>query len=438
MKSSLRIKIYAALSLAAAVCIGGLRAAEIPELVLPAGAGVNIHFVRGHEKDIDMIAAAGFKFVREDFFWDSIEKKKGEYDWSAYDELTANLERRGIRPYFILDYSNPLYEEIVSAKNPITGKINRSRASPQHPESVEAFARFAAAAAKHFQGRHVIWEIWNEPNITFWQPQPDVKQYTALALAAGRAVREADPQATIVAPACSGFAWDFLETFLKSGALEFLDAVSVHPYRSPKQPPETAARDFSRLRDIIDRYAPPAKKGKIPILSGEWGYSSNTHGVSQEKQAQFIVRQQLSNLLNGVPISIWYDWRNDGPDPNENEHNFGTVTQDLEPKPAYAAVQTLTRELSGYRISRRFDTGNTNDFVLVLMNSMNETKLAAWTLGEPRSVSLRLQSSANKELPLIRGDENGSKVELKDGHIVLGLTGLPEYVDLGNEARLKE
>ena len=41
--------------------------AEIPEPVLPAGVGVNIHFVTGHEKDLDLIAAAGFKFVRMDF-----------------------------------------------------------------------------------------------------------------------------------------------------------------------------------------------------------------------------------------------------------------------------------------------------------------------------------------------------------------------------------
>src|ERR1051325_7065259 len=81
---------------------------EIPEPVIPAGVGVNIHFVRGHEKDLDMIAAAGFKFIRMDFGWGGIERKKGQYDWSAYDELTANLEKRGIRPLYILDYSNPL------------------------------------------------------------------------------------------------------------------------------------------------------------------------------------------------------------------------------------------------------------------------------------------------------------------------------------------
>ena len=370
--------------------------AEIPEPVLPAGVGVNIHFVTGHEKDLDLIAAAGFKFVRMDFHWQAIETRKGEYNWAGYEELLANLEKRGLRAILILDYSHHLYEEDVTSPHPITGQPHKTTASPQHPESVAAFARWAAAAAKHFQGRHVLWEIWNEPNIHFWTPKPDAQQYTTLALATAKAIREADPQATIIGPASAGFPWEFLETFLKSGVLEYLDAVSVHPYRDPQNPPETAAGDYQKLRALIDRCAPPAKKGRMPILSGEWGYSTYKKGVSLETQAAFVARQQLSNLLNGVPLSIWYDWKNDGPDPNENEHNFGTVLPDLKPKPAYVAIQTLTRELSGYRIARRLSLAGDKDYVLLCTNQAGEQKLAAWTLGEPHPASLEISLKERK------------------------------------------
>src|SRR6266704_2156019 len=88
-------------------------AAELPEPVLPAGVGVNIHLATGHARDLDLIAAAGFKFIRMDFGWGGTERKKSEYNWTAYDELTANLEKRGLRAIYILDYSNPLYEEEV-------------------------------------------------------------------------------------------------------------------------------------------------------------------------------------------------------------------------------------------------------------------------------------------------------------------------------------
>jgi polysaccharide biosynthesis protein PslG len=406
-------------------------AAEIPGLVFPNGVGVNIHFTRGNAKDLDLIAAAGFKVVRMDFLWGRTERRKGEYDWTEYDELTAELERRGIRPYYILDYSNPLYEATVITQNPDTlREEDRSTASPRRPESIAAFARWAASAAGHFRGRHVIWEIWNEPNIEFWKPEPDVKQYVALALATCKAIREADPQATIVAPATSKFPWGFLKKFLKSGVLEYLDGVSVHPYRE-ESPPETAADDYKRLRQLIEQSAPNEAKKGIPIISGEWGYSSDKMtGISLEKQADFIARQQLSNLLQGVPISIWYDWKNDGEDVNERLHNFGAVTYDLQPKPGYVAIQTLTRELSGYRIASRRNTGNKKDFVLILKNNVGETKLAVWTVGKPHAVAFDLEATAATELFIVEGNGKRGRIEIGKNNFTVKLSSSPAYITL--------
>jgi hypothetical protein len=412
-------------------------AAEIPDHVFPNGVGVNIHFTRGNAKDLDLIAAAGFKVVRMDFLWGRTERRKGEYDWSEYDELTAELERRGIRPYYILDYSNPLYEATVITQNPDTlREEDRSTASPRSPESIAAFARWAASAAGHFRGRHVIWEIWNEPNIEFWKPEPDVKQYIALALATCKAIREADPQATIVGPATSKFPWGFLKKFLKSGVLEYLDGVSVHPYRE-ESPPETAADDYKRLRQLIEQSAPNEAKKGIPIISGEWGYSSDKMtGISLEKQADFIARQQLSNLLQGVPISIWYDWKNDGEDVNERLLNFGTVTYDLQPKPGYVAIQTLTRELSGYRIASRRNTGNKKDFVLILKNTIGETKLAVWTVGKPHAVAFDLEAAAATELFIVDGHGKTGRIEIGKNSFTVKLSSSPAYITL-KAAQLK-
>ncbi len=412
-----------------------LSAADLPPLVLPAGVGVNIHFVTGHERDLDLIAGAGFRFVRMDFGWQGIERKEGEYDWSDYDALAGALATRGLRAVYILDYSNPLYEETVSAKNPINGRPEeRVTASPQHPASVAAYARWAAAAAKHFQGRRIIWEIWNEPNIFFWRPKPDAHQYAALAVAAAKAVREADPQATILAPASSGFPWEFLETLFQAGVLEYLDGVSVHPYRDYKRSPETAAADYEKLHQLIDRYAPPAKQGKLPIISGEWGYATHTQGVSLETQAGFLVRQQLANLLAGVPLSIWYDWKNDGDDPAEREHNFGTVRPDLTPKPAYRAIQTMTHELRGFRIVRRQPTDNAADFVLLLRNEAGQSKVAAWTTGEPHPAVLRLDGPAAATIPVTVSAGVVGMVRPQAGALTIPLTATPQYLTLGGAA----
>jgi len=429
-------------------------AADLPPLVVPRGVGVNIHFNRGHHADLDLIAAAGFKFIRMDLGWSGIERERGRYDWSAYDELTANIEARGIRPLYILDYSNPLYEETVATRDPVSGRDHRATASPQRPESVAAFARWAGEAARHFKGRRVVWEIWNEPNISFWKPKPDVGQYTTLALATCEAIRAADPHATIIGPATSEVPVKFLEEFFASGVLAHLDAVSVHPYRNYTRPPETAAEDYAKLRDLIRRYAPDGRK-ELPIISGEWGYASHTKGVSPETQAAYIVRQQLANLLAGIPVSIWYDWKNDGSDPEEREHNFGTVWPDLKPKPAYTAIRTMTTALNGYRIARRLETGNSQVYVLLCETVGGPAKLVAWTIGEPHEVRVPARAqgrvivratlgSGETTLGLETKRDDGIKEELyarcepdKDAmlrltvdNLGIGLGPMPVYVSL--------
>lgn len=412
------------------VLSAGVHGTEIPELRIPETVGVNIHFTRGHERDLDLIAAAGIKVVRMDFVWAGIEQKKGEYDWSAYDELTGNLEKRGLRSYYILDYSNPLYEERVVSRNPVTGKEQKDVASPQHPESVAAFARWAGAAAERYKGRRVIWEIWNEPNISFWKPKPDVQQYITLALATCKSIRAADPDALIVGPATSELPLEFLEQFFKSGVLEFLSAVSVHPYRNYSKAPETALHEYEKLRALIDRYATAGRK-KLPVLSGEWGYASHTKGVPLEVQANFVIRQQLVNLFAGVPVSIWYDWKNDGTDPDEREHNFGLVTHELEPKPAYVALKTMTSELRGFSIVRRVNVGTEDAFVFLLANADGKERLAAWSGKEPRAVKVPSHVSGAGTVTIV--DAQGAKeTRTIERPLQLDLRSRPIFVELSN------
>lgn len=399
----------------------------LPPAVLPHGVGVNIHFTRGHAQDLDLIAAAGFKFVRMDFAWGATERTKGRYVWDDYDELTANLERRGLRALYILDYSNGLYEDAIRSRDPISGTQRTDIAAPRKPDSVEAFARWAAAAAGHFRGRGILWEIWNEPNIGFWKPQPNVRDYATLALATCRAIREADPHAMILAPASSGFPWPFFETLFESGALEHLDAVSVHPYRSYSQSPETAAGDYLRLRALIERHASPAKQ-RLPIVSGEWGYATHTNGVSPDTQAAFVARQQLANLYRNIPLSIWYDWKNDGLDPDEREHNFGVVTHDLQPKPAYHAVQTLTAQLGGYRVVRRLTVADLDAWVLLCVDPTGRQKLAAWTSGKPAAARLDLGLELADAVSAVDGFGQARELRIEHGALVIELEALPQYI----------
>lgn len=334
----------------------------LPGPTVPEGFGVNIHFTDPQPEEMERFAEAGFKFVRMDFFWEGIEREKGKYDFSAYDRLMGHLDKAGARAYFILDYGHRFYDDGLS---------------PHSPAGRAAFAAFAKAAAAHFKGRGVIWEVWNEPNISFWKPKPNADDYTKLAVETVKAVREADPKATILIPGASGFPWDFFETLFASGILAHVDGVSVHPYRESH--PETAAEDYGRLRALIARYAPPEKR-MLPIVSGEWGYSTAEKRFSEADQARYIVRQYLSNLANGVNLSIFYDWKDDGPDPKENEHRFGTVRQDLSPKPSFLAAKALIQELKGYSFRHRLKGDTPADWKLLFANAdSGSLALVSWT-----------------------------------------------------------
>lgn len=385
------------------------RLAGTPPVRIPDSFGVNIHFTGAPQKDLDMITAAGFKFVRMDFAWASVERERDKYNFQPYDELVEGLQARGVRALFILDYGNPVYGN----DRAVIG-----------PEMRKAFSAFAAAAAARYAGKGVIWELWNEPNLDqFWHPQPSVNDYTAMAREAGQAMRAADPECTIVGPAVSGFPWDFLEACFKAGVLEWWDAVTVHPYRN--SPPETVVADYDRLRGLIRQYAPSGKT--VPIISGEWGYSTFHYGgmsLSREQQAQYLVREFLVNLSQGVPLSIWYDWRDDGPDPKETEHNFGTITYDREPKPAYQAAKTLAAVLGGFKFAGRLATASTDEWVLRFRLD-TQVALAIWTVRGPHPIEVTAPNGAVRCVSML-GEE--SQILPASGTLTVSATQSPTYV----------
>jgi hypothetical protein len=97
----------------------------------------------------------------------------------------------------------------------------------------------------------------------------------------------------------TGSIFPFLESCFKGGLLEYWSAVSVHPYR--QLGPETAVAEYCRLRQLIEMYQPKRDTNEtIPIIAGEWGYSSAWRGLSEPLQAQKLARQFLTNSANNV------------------------------------------------------------------------------------------------------------------------------------------
>ena len=364
-----------------------------------------------------MIEDAGFRWVRMDFIWQITEPERGKYDFSRYDRFLTGLEAHHLRAILILDYGNSLYTD---------GKAVRTA------EAREAFARWAAAAATHFAGRGIVWEIFNEPNIPmFWPPKPVTDEYVALATAVNEAIQKAAPNERVIAPAAANVDLPFLEACFRGGALARWNAVSVHPYRHTS--PESVAPEYAALRSVIQKFTDPGRE-VVPVISGEWGYSSAWQGMTEEKQAVMLARQFLTNAGNGISISIWYDWRDDGLDANEAEHHFGLVrhayqaraAQPFLAKPAYQAARTLMTILRGYSFAERLPVGSSHDYLL-LFRKGDQQRIAAWTTS-PNEHEVTVRKMAGKFSVTRLNGEDGGTVEAQNGALSIEVTSSPVYL----------
>lgn len=371
----------------------------------PTEFGVNIHFTKPLPGEMDVLQKMGCQVVRMDFAWSRIETIKGRYDFREYDGLVAELARAGIRPYFILDYGNAYYQ-----KGGLTD-----------PAAQDAFARFAGAAVNHFKGRGIIWELWNEPNILpFWSPKPDVDAYIQLAKKTVKEIRKYDPKAWIVGPATSGFDWEFLESVFSAGLLEDFDAVSVHPYRPGS--PESVWEDYAKLDSMMEFFG-----RRRPILSGEWGYSTFNRGVSEQRQASYLSRMWALNAAARVPVSIFYDWRDDGDNPDEVEHRFGLVRRNFEPKAGYLAAQNWIEISKKWTVRRRLE--DTDGKVVLLLEARKGRGLAllSWDPAEDRLPQLREQAKEEAEILRKRFSELLGDQEVRITREKAAITGLKAF-----------
>ena len=374
MRSKLLLFLFAAF-----LCFGFCTNASFATVPIPKGVGVCIH--SGTAQDLDMVKAAGFTIARTDFKWGQVENVKGQYNWTAADQLVNDLTSRGIRPYFILDYNNTNY----LAQSELVGICT--------PQQVQGFTNFAAAAAARYKGKGIIWEIWNEPNLdTFWNPSNNVDQYMTLLKSAVPAIKAADPNAIVIAPAVAFTAntFSFLDGCGKQGLYGLVDAISVHPYQNAA--PDNGGLDYlyDTIRNQIKTYNP--SNPNLPIIGGEFGFSTTWSNIQNETtEAQYLVRQLAYHDYKSIPVSMIYDFKNDGTDPTNAEHNFGLVKPDNSLKLAYTAVQTFNQTLSGMTYSGRLSSA-ASDYIFEYTNTSGAKTAVAWTTGATHAITVYGQS----------------------------------------------
>jgi len=326
------------------------------------------------DRSLQMIAQAGFRWIRQQFPWEDIEiAGKGDYwdhkwhrsAWTKYDDIVNLAEKHGIQIIARLD-NPPAWTRSV-------GDAQGWSLAP--PDNYEDFGDFVYAVVSRYRGRIHYYQIWNEPNIfPEWGDQPaDPAAYVDLLKIAYRRAKEADPNCVIL---CAGLAQTteeappefgprnmsdlvYLEKMYEAGVKDCFDIMGAMVYGLWTGPYDLRTShdrsNFSRVqltREIMVRHG----DGDKPIWATEVGWNAtpedfaaypNFGRVTEDQQAVYAV-EAYERAANEWPwmgvMSYWFLRRPTDTERDQTFYYFRMVEPDFSPLPVYAALSVLANQ----------------------------------------------------------------------------------------------
>lgn len=323
---------------------------------------------------IEMIAHAGFRWMRQEFPWQDIEiHGRGDFtdrrqnpprsSWEKYDQ--------------IVDLATAHHIEIIARLStpPAWSRAADERAGTfAPPDDLNDFGNFVEAVVRRYQGRVRYYQIWNEPNIyPEWGEQPvDAAQYVALLKVGYTRAKAVDPNVVIIAGALAAtIELDryphgltdalFLQQMYDAGAAPYFDVLSMQgyglwsgPYDRRMQP---RVLNFSRplyIRDIMVRNGDAHK----PIWLSEMAWNALPSDVplpaafgrvTLDQQARYAVLayQRLQQEWPWLGVAnYWFLKQADARERDQSpQYYFRLLEPDFRPMPVYYALSRAAHQV---------------------------------------------------------------------------------------------
>jgi hypothetical protein len=315
------------LALALLALLAGATPAAAAERVPSEWMGVTIDgpMRPGDSREWNRMARAGVKTVRTAFQWFHIQPKAPAPDGrlglqlGATDTLVIAAANRGITLLPVIQWP-PSWAAL---------RPGLFGSPPRDARDVERI--FGALAARYgpdgtlwrrrpgLERRPIrAWQVFNEPNITFfWEQQPFARSYVETLQAAERGLRAADPGARLVLAGLPNESWKALSSIYAAGGRGSFDAVALHPY---SHRPANVLRIVRRARRVMRRNGDAA----VPIWVTEFSWPAGrplrnppdwARGfatVSDREQARLLDRAlrrfRAARGRLGIERLVWYTW----------------------------------------------------------------------------------------------------------------------------------
>lgn len=347
--------------------------------------------------------------------WPGNEPAPGVFRWEGPDAEWHRYVEQGLVPTPILGYTAGWASRAPDG----------SRESRQAPANLWDYYRFCRAISERFAGRVWFWEVWNEPNIGFFEGT--ICDYADLVKTAALGLRAGSPEAYVVFGGMAGVDRPFLERCYAHGVREYYDVMAAHPYQWGKTFDD--GWFISKLRTLHEILKAHGDESK-PVWLNELGWSTGDANISEVDQARLLVQAYVTAIAQrdlGIERVFWFcvkDWGGPG---------YGVYADNGAKKPAWHAYRTMVQQLEGLKAWGRLPLGDGLRAYAFADEDRTRCVLVVWATGlESRDTDLPegLRASAandlmGADLPLPRAAEGRPRLRATPEPIYLWVAAAP-------------
>lgn len=375
-----------ALALIAAVVSGASARPPAAAPVPPGFVGVNAGgpLFDGQvdiTRQLDLMVSSGVQSIRVVIDWPQLQPyanwadvpsdQRSQYinaggvptNFTATDTLVRLAAQRGLSILPIVLYA-PSWD---AGKNPSGGFAPPARTAPYAQLLAALIGRYGPrgtfwrAAGPKLPIR--MWQVWNEPNLSAYWPQPFAKSYVALLHAAHTAIKRADPGAKVVLGAITNTAWKYIRQIYNiRGAGKLFDIAAVNGFTSS---PQRVIEYLQFVRRALIGLGDPHK----PLMATELSFPSAVGHPVNHFDWDTTVRGQATRVGQLLPLlaayrqslvlqSFYYfTWVGQENAQGKDDFNFAgllrvTSSGQVTAKPALGSYRAAALRLEGCRSKR--------------------------------------------------------------------------------------
>jgi xylan 1,4-beta-xylosidase len=340
-------------------------------------------------------AVTDFQYVRfhailhdEVGVYDEDEHGEPVYNFAYVDQIYDGLLKNGVRPAVEISFMPRKLAFNPDALHPFWYKQN---VSP--PKSWQRWDGLMTHLAAHLVERYGIdeiakwyFEVWNEPNIDFWNGIPRDKSYFELYEHTAHALKAVNPRIRVGGPATA--AADWVDKFLKFAADNHVpvDFVTSHGYADDTVEnlfgmnedipmDDRVCRAIEKVRGQIKASAMPS----LPLFWTEW----NVPGMKEARDTPYVgpalanTVRECDGLVDMMSFWTFSDvFEEGGPIPKPFGGHFGLRAEGGINKPSFYDFALLHR-LGSERIQ------NASKNAIVTRRADGSLAIAVWNLVDP-------------------------------------------------------